>query len=129
MQQKYGRYTNKSSYTQKRKDLRNHSTDSEVKLWGRIKNEQLGVKFRRQFNISNFIVDFYCHPLKLVLELDGWVHDAEEQRKKDKIRELKLKSLGYTVIRYQNSDITYRLDWVVDNIWEIVEGLKKKECV
>lgn len=126
MQNQYGRYTNRSSYTQRRKDLRNNSTDSEIKLWRRIKNKQLEVKFRRQFNISNFIVDFYCHECKLVVELDGWVHNIEEQIKKDQYKDSELKKLGYAVVRYQNSDIAYRLDWVVDNIWEIVEELKRK---
>ncbi|MBI2436872.1 MAG: DUF559 domain-containing protein [Candidatus Magasanikbacteria bacterium] len=126
MPENYGRYTNRSSYTQRRKDLRNHSTDSEIKLWQRIKGEQLGVKFRRQFNILYFIVDFYCHTHKLVIELDGWFHNLEEQMKKDAHKDRELRKLGYTVIRYQNSDITYRLNWVVDNIWETVEDLKNK---
>ena len=57
-----------------RKDLRNKITPEELALWYRLKNNQLGYKFRRQHSIGNFIADFYCAEKKLVIELDGSQH-------------------------------------------------------
>ena len=100
--QNIGRYQNKSSFIEKRRDLRRNQTKAERELWLKIRNSQLGVKFRRQYNIDYYIVDFYCHELGLIIELDGWVHGEDEQKKKDKQREEYLKNKGYKILRYRN---------------------------
>ena len=72
---------------QKRKDLRNKAQDAEIILWSYLKNKQLqGYKFRRQHSISNYIVDFYCPKLRLVIELDGEQHSNKKNIKYDKKR-------------------------------------------
>ncbi|MHA7101113.1 endonuclease domain-containing protein [Roseivirga pacifica] len=79
--------------------LRNESTPGEAILWKHVLRAKqfFGLQFNRQFIIENYIVDFVCRKLKLVLELDGQYHDQITE--KDESRDLRLKELGYTVIR------------------------------
>ena len=125
--QAIGRYKNRSSFKQRRKNLRNHSTKSEIILWQKIKNKQLGVKFRRQYNIGYFIVDFYCHELKLIIEIDGSIHYEEEVSEHDKIRQRILENKGYIVIRYSNHKILDDIDSVVSNIMMAIQSLQLRQ--
>ncbi|WP_010663472.1 endonuclease domain-containing protein [Marinilabilia salmonicolor] len=104
---------------EKAKDLRKNMTPAELKLWKYIKNNQiLGLRFRRQHPIDIFIADFYCHQIKLVIELDGEVHNNNENHEYDVNRTAELERLGITVIRFNNHEI-------MDNIEKVVEQLKK----
>jgi imidazole glycerol-phosphate synthase subunit HisF len=76
------------------KVLRNNLSNEEIVLWGRLKDRFANYKFRRQHPISNYIADFYCHKLKLVIEVDGSIHYSEESQKADKIRQASLENLG-----------------------------------
>ena len=78
------------------KDNRNNPTKAESKIWyDLLSSNKLGYKFLRQRIIDNFIVDFYCHKLKLIIEVDG---DSHEDLKKNKRRDIKLNELGYKVM-------------------------------
>jgi very-short-patch-repair endonuclease len=110
-----------------RRKLRRKSTFCERLLWGKIRNEQLGVKFRRQFSIGNFVADFYSPALKLVIEIDGETHSTTEEQKRDREKEAYFKSLDIVVIRYNNSDIVEGLEDVVCDISEKVAKMKKSE--
>lgn len=69
------------------KQLRRHSTEAEMKLWNVLSNKGFqDLKFRRQHPFGNFILDFYCHSIKLGIELDGEIHSSETQMEKDKER-------------------------------------------
>ena len=115
--EKIGRYTNKSSTKNRRRQLRKDQTKAERELWSKIRRKQLsGYKFRRQYNIGYYIVDFYCHELKLIIELDGYIHGEEENIEKDKKRENYLKDKGYNIIRYRNEQIKYEMDAVLQDI-------------
>ena len=104
---------------EKAKDLRKDMTPAELKLWKYIKNNQiLGLRFRRQHPIDIFIADFYCHQIKLVIELDGEIHNNNENREYDENRTAELERLGIKVIRFNNHEI-------MDNIEKVVEQLKK----
>ena len=103
------------------KKLRNNSTLSEVLLWKHLKKAQMmGYRFHRQKPIDNFIVDFYCHKLKLIIEIDGSSH--EYKGNSDTRRSERLKSLGFNILRFQDIDIKRNLEnvlfairkWVVD---------------
>ncbi len=86
--------------------LRNRTTLCEKILWQELRKKRLNrFIFRRQHPISRFIVDFYCHELRLVIEVDGSVHDSEEQKEKDLNRTAELANLGLTVIRFRNEEI------------------------
>jgi len=85
--------------------LRKNMTDPEKKLWEYLKTQPLGYKFRRQHPISKYILDFYCHKLRLSIEVDGGYHLTKEQREIDNQRTEFLKSVGITEIRFTNQEI------------------------
>ena len=74
------------------------------------------VRFRRQQIIGNYIVDFYCHEKKLVVELDGSQHFEEEGKQADRVRDAYLRGLGLTVLRYANSDVDRKFSSVCEDI-------------
>lgn len=84
---------------QNAKALRNNLTAEEMILWGRLKEYFPKYKFRRQHPISNYIADFYCHKLKLVIEVDGSIHSLDENIKLDEARQKNLENLGVKVFR------------------------------
>ena len=102
------------------KKLRNNSTYTEIMLWNYLKQKQIrGYDFDRQKPIDNFIVDFYCAKLKLVIEIDGDSHFSEEGKSYDKERTGILKSYGLRVIRFSNSDILNNFNTVRERIIDI----------
>ncbi|MEA5582506.1 DUF559 domain-containing protein [Nodularia harveyana UHCC-0300] len=97
------------------RQMRTEPTLSEKLLWQRLKNKQLlGFKFRRQQVIDRFIVDFYCHDIKLVIEVDGEVHNYTQL--KDAIRQEFLESLGLRVVRFKNEDVLLNIEGVLEKI-------------
>jgi len=80
-------------------------TLSEIILWQEIRKKNLEVQFHRQVPIDNYIVDFYCHELKLAIEVDGSSHNLDEALEKDIIRQNKLKQLGISFIRFDNLEV------------------------
>jgi len=99
------------------KHLRENMTDTEIKLWEELKNKKLlGHKFRRQHPISNYIVDFYCHKLKLVIEVDGGYHNNLEQLELDKARTEILEFQDLKIIRFSNEEIFKNLSGVINEI-------------
>jgi very-short-patch-repair endonuclease len=100
-----------------RRELRNNSTKAETKLWQGLRKSQLeGRKFRRQQSIENFIVDFCCPNEKLIVEVDGEVHNNFINNEYDFNRTKRLNKLGYKVIRFTNEDIYKSLDLVLEAI-------------
>jgi len=104
------------------KYLRNHLTSAEVILWRILKTSFPGYHFRRQHPLSNYIADFYCHKIKLVIELDGSIHLLEEVAKKDKERQAVIESLGLTVIRFTNGDIKFRIETCIEAIKNYIDS-------
>jgi len=103
-----------------RKRLRNRSTASEATLWQILKNRQVeGLKFRRQSSIGNYIVDFYCPEIKLILELDGSSHDNYLSEELDAKRDKELRDEGYFILRFENR-------FVYEYPEEIIEGILKR---
>ena len=100
------------------RQMRHEPTPAEDKLWQKLRNNALnGKKFRRQHTIDRFIVDFYCASAKLVVEVDGSIHDytAEE----DAIRQQFLEEVhGLTVIRFSNGDVIQNIEAVLEQIGE-----------
>jgi len=107
--------------------LRKTETYPEIKLWEALKNKKLdGLKFRRQHPINRFVVDFYCHKYKLVIELDGSIHEKEEVKARDAERENELKSYGLNILRFDNSEVISNFVGVLNKIREIVTELESK---
>ena len=83
--------------------MRNNLTPAEAALWTLLKNKQiLGLRFRRQFSVNNYILDFFCPRAKLAIELDGEVHNSPEAREYDLKRDDFLGSLDIKVLRVEN---------------------------
>ena len=97
------------------KNLRKNMPDAERRFWYRINNNKLGVKFRRQQPIGPYCVDFVCHELKLVIELDGDQHATTI--KQDNERTKFIESEGYKVIRIANSELTkHGMDTIIETL-------------
>lgn len=105
--------------------LRKKSTPAERKLWSRIRDDQLGVNFRRQHAVGNYIPDFVCIEKKLIIELDGSQH--LEQEEYDEERTKYLASLGYKVIRFWNNDVMKNIEGVILAILHAMEDETNKE--
>ena len=102
------------------KEMRQNPTKAENVLWQRLRREQLGgYKFRRQQPIGRYIVDFYCHQTRLIIEIDGEVHAFQEEY--DTNRSAWLEAQGYRIVRYSNMDVLKNLDRVLQAIFEICE--------
>ena len=93
-------------------------THAETPLWNRLKNKQLGVKFRRQHPIDIFIVDFYCHACKLVVEIDGDIHKFQHEY--DVGRTAEMQRYGIQVIRFTNEDVELHIEQVVERIKHVL---------
>ncbi|MEE1963741.1 endonuclease domain-containing protein [Allomuricauda taeanensis] len=113
------RIHNRKELIQFRKKLRNNATPAEAFLWRHLKAKKLcGRRFNRQHSIKNYIVDFYCAAEKLVIELDGAVHQSSKVQEYDKKRTEILNELGYTVIRFENKMVFENLESVLSEISE-----------
>jgi imidazole glycerol-phosphate synthase subunit HisF len=97
-------------------ELRNNMTYAELLLWGYLKTKPLDHKFRRQHPISQYIADFYCHSLKLVIEIDGEVHTDIEVANNDVLRQKHLESEGIRFLRFTNEQVEKHLEQVITTI-------------
>ncbi|NOX87204.1 MAG: DUF559 domain-containing protein [Chlorobi bacterium] len=107
------------------RNLRNESTLAEIFLWKQLRAAKLGYTFNRQKPLLNYIVDFFCSPLHLVIEADGMSHWDEKQKKKDKIRQRKLEEYGLHFLRFDNDEILHEMDNVIATIVAKIEELEK----
>ena len=126
MQKHLPRYTR--SLIPKSRRLRRDMTDAERKLWSLLRNNQLGVKFRRQVPYDLYILDFYCVKAKLVIEVDGARHYTPEGKRRDKIRDADLRSDGLEVLRFTNADVLTNCEGVEQVIFEKVEVALKQSA-
>ena len=101
--------------------LRREATAVEETLWGRLRNRRLmGAKFRRQHPLGRYIADFYCQEARLVVELDGGVHSRADEKEYDTARQMAIEAIGITVLRFNNNDIEYDLEGVLEKIAEVL---------
>jgi len=107
---------NKSKLLYRRRELRRNQTKQEKILWQCVRNRKLGVKFKRQYSIGGYVLDFYCPELKLVIEIDGSQHSKREELLYDKERTNFLQILGCRVLRFKNIEIENNLEKVLSNI-------------
>ena len=107
------------------RNLQNNSTLSEVLLWNELKGKQVGGnQFLRQKPMGNFIADFFCPKLKLVIEVDGDSHEDQKVQERDKKKDQYLNSIGITVLRYDDLEIKQNLTSVIDHL---IDWIDKKE--
>jgi very-short-patch-repair endonuclease len=99
------------------RSLRQTQTRAEEVLWEALRDRQLrGIKVRRQYAVERFILDFYCPAARLVIELDGSVHDEQMQQERDLARTTALKARNYRVIRFRNEEVLAGLPSVLRRI-------------
>ncbi|HEX4955792.1 MAG TPA: endonuclease domain-containing protein [Thermoanaerobaculia bacterium] len=97
--------------------LRRVSTPAEEEMWRVLRSRQLhGLKFRRQAVIGSFVADFLCYRLKLVIELDGGIHQTEAQRDRDQNRTAYLEEHGFEVLRFENAEVLEQPAVVVERL-------------
>lgn len=114
---------NKSILITRARYLRKNSSMAENKLWYFLKRRHLAnLRFRRQVPVGNYIADFVCHELKLIIELDGSQHATLKAMLYDQRRTLWLESQGYLIRRYWNNEVLENSDAVLDDILRIVES-------
>lgn len=108
----------------RRKDLRRKSTETEFLLWEKLRNNKLGFKFKRQYSVTHYVVDFYCAKEKLAIEVDGKIHSIASNIEYDKYRTQYLYSLGIKEIRFKNEEIINNMDQVITKIKMVLPSPK-----
>jgi len=109
---------------EKARTLRKKGTKAEKILWEALRNRKVkNLKFRRQHPLSNYIADFCCEEKRLIIEIDGSIHDIEENKEYDGIRQDELENAGYTIIRFKNDDVLKNLPYVIRKIGDTVANL------
>lgn len=100
------------------KTMRSNATDAEHLMWQLLRAKRfMNLKFRRQYVIAPYIVDFYCHELGLVIEFDGSQHGTDDAIEYDAERTKFLEALDLKVVRYWNNDVLRRMDVVLEDLW------------
>jgi very-short-patch-repair endonuclease len=124
----YKNLFNRKSLKSYRSSLRNSSTSAESTLWDSLKSKNLdGRKFRRQYSIGSYIVDFCCPSERLIIELDGDPHGEYHKIEQDKNRDKYLESLGFTVLRFENRFVFQEPEYLKNEIRKVIN--KKKERI
>ena len=106
------------------RELRNKATNAETTLWSYLRTKPLGFKFRRQHPFSIYILDFYCHSLNLVFEVDGSIHNLPEIKLNDENRQSLLQQEGLTALRFTNDQIEKEFE----NVIKQIENLLIEHC-
>ena len=102
--------------------LRSNMTLAEIILWSRLRSKKIdGYKFRRQQPIFDYVIDFYCHELKLIIEVDGEIHSLLEKTDSDTKRDKILKINGYHLIRLSNFEIETNIDATISKIRTLIK--------
>jgi len=114
---------NKFSEKWKRRYLRNHMTHAEIALWTELKSKRLGVKFRRQYSVGAFVIDFYCPKKKLAIEVDGISHDSVEALAYDRERQEYIEQYGITFLRFADQQVFDHIDEVLASIRRSLNSL------
>ena len=98
--------------------LRKRQTRAELVLWWLVRSRQMGVKFRRQHPMDPYVLDFYCHELRLAIEVDGGQHRSSAGRESDARRSAALKARGIQVLRFSNIEVLEETSAVAEAIWK-----------
>ena len=121
------RRKNRPEELTERRSLRTNGTKEEAMMWKVLKNRQVsGVRFRRQFSVGAYILDFYCPELKLCIELDGAGHYNSEGLRHDYVRDKYLSELGIRVLRFENLAVLKMQPVMLAEIEAVIAELRGK---
>lgn len=98
------------------RESRNNQTNAEKCLWQQLRGKALGVKFKRQHIIYDFIADFVCLEKKLIIEVDGAYHFTDNQMEHDAYRTEELERFGFRVLRFTNEEVINNIEKVIKTI-------------
>ena len=116
---------NKITEKNKRRELRQRQTHTDEIVWPRIRNRKmLGLKFKRQYSIDKFVLDFYCSELKIAIEIDGSIHELEEINLYDIQRQKYIEGYGIIFIRITNKEISDNSELAFKNLENKIKNLK-----
>ncbi|MFQ3598369.1 MAG: endonuclease domain-containing protein [Chloroherpetonaceae bacterium] len=122
------RIFNRTEMKDLRRTLRRNQTEAEAIFWSKVRNNQLAnCKFRRQYSVERFVIDFYAPEVRLAIELDGGVHFTDEAQARDKAREAVISQYDISFLRFTNSDIKLNLQGVLEAVRLKVEELRLKK--
>lgn len=121
------KHYNKTTEKTKRRKLRKEQTYAEKILWQNLRSRQLlDVKFGRQYSVDHYVIDFYAPELKLSIESDGIIHEAEDQKQYDKVRQEYLENFGITFVRITNEELFANPNKVFERIEDKIKTLKQR---
>jgi very-short-patch-repair endonuclease len=121
------KHYNRTSEKEKRRILRKEQTSSEKLVWYYLRNRELkNCKFRRQYSVDQFVIDFYSPELKLAIEIDGDIHDLPDNKEYDKSRQKYLEGYRICFIRIKNEELNVNPDKAFDKIEKVIEELTNK---
>ncbi|MEM6714807.1 MAG: endonuclease domain-containing protein [Cyanobacteria bacterium P01_C01_bin.147] len=116
---------NQRADIEKRRRLRQNATPAEQLVWQRLRDRQVeNCKFRRQYSVDAFVLDFYCPELRLAIEIDGDSHNSEEAVAYDLARQRTIEALGIQFLRFTNREVSGQLDVVIEQIAQTVRDLR-----
>lgn len=118
---------NQTSTKEKRRILRKNMTNYERILWEYLRRDNLGIRFHRQYGIGNYIADFYCPKLRIVIEVDGSNHYTEHGKEYDKVRDDYMDILQLCILRFSNREITNDIDDVIEAIERAIQKQYSKK--
>jgi very-short-patch-repair endonuclease len=108
-------------------ELRRSMTTAEIMLWKYLRTKPRGHKFRRQHPFGLYVLDFYCHPLKLAIEVDGPIHDLEMIKENDYERQKNIEGVGVSMARFSNEEILTTMAEVVSEIEILITKINKRQ--
>ena len=116
---------NQRADIEKRRRLRQNATPAEQLVWQRLRDRQVeNCKFRRQYGVDAFVLDFYCPELRLAIEIDGDSHNSEAAVAYDLARQRTIEALGIQFLRFTNREVSGQLDTVIEQIAQTVRDLR-----
>ena len=119
---------NRKTETKRRKALRRNMPEAEIILWSKLKGKQVTPtcrgKFRRQYSVGSYVIDFYYPKLKLAIEVDGMSHFQPGSKERDKERQKYIETYGIKFLRYINTDIYENLERVIEQIGETIQEME-----
>jgi very-short-patch-repair endonuclease len=115
-------FFNRPKEKEKRRQLRKNTPQAEAIVWSKLRNKQiLGHKFRRQYSVGPYVIDFHCPAMKLAVEIDGDSHFQEEAKENDRHRAAFIESFGIRFLRFTNEEVYEDLEGVLAAIVQAVE--------
>jgi very-short-patch-repair endonuclease len=122
------RIYNRTEVKETRRYLRRNLAPAEALLWSRLQRKQLlGLRFRRQYSVGPYVLDFYCPELKLAVEIDGSTHVGDDAERRDRARQSHIEQYDIRFLRFADNDVLKAVDGVLDYIARTAERLRRGE--